>query len=107
MAIFALYFFLLLVRTQQGKVGLCMVECLRIQHNDLRISSPVFGMAGTAFLFLKPTVESLVFQDIRFHFLVAIRAQFGLRFLVESDVTFITILFELGVPYYHLSRHQH
>lgn len=106
MTILALYFFLLLVSAQQGKVGLRVVEVLRIQHRDIRIPSLVFGMTGTAFLLFKPAVKSLVFQDIRLHILVAIRAQCSLRLLVEPDVAFLAIRFELGVSLDHFPGHQ-
>lgn len=106
MTIFALYFFLLLVRAQQGKVSLRVVEVFRIQHHDLRISSLVFGMAGTAFFFVEPAMESLMVQDVRPHFFVAVRTQFGLRFFVKANVAFLALCFELGVPLDHLPGHQ-
>ena len=58
--ILALYFFLFLMSAEQGKVGLRVVEFIRIKDYNFRTSSFVFGMAGTAFFLLKPAVKSLV-----------------------------------------------
>ena len=104
--ILALNFFLLLMRTQQGEIGLCVVETFRIQHHDLRAAPFVLGMAFTTFLLWESAVKALMFLDICFYFLVAIRAQASLSFLVKTNVAFLAILFELGMPLDHFPGHQ-
>lgn len=83
-----------------------MVETLGIKHHYLRIPPLVLGMAGTAFFLLKSAVKSLMFLDVSLDFLVAIRAQTGLRIFVKTDVTLLTFRFKFGVPLYDFTRHQ-
>lgn len=106
MAILAPCFFFLQMGAQQGKAGLRVVEFIHIQHHDFRTTPFVLGMADTAFVFAEPAMESLMIQDVRTHFLVAVHAQFGLRLFVEPDMTLLAIDFELGVACDHLSGHQ-
>lgn len=106
MTILALDFFLLQVRTQQREIGLGMIKFCRIQYDDLRISSFMFGMAGLAYFLIKPAMEALMILDIRFHILVAVLTQAALCFLVEANMAFLAICLEFGVPLDYFTGHQ-
>ena len=106
MTIRTLYLFLVLVRPQQREIGLGVIEFCRIQYDDLRISSFMFGMAGAAYFFIKSAMESLMILDIRFHVLVAVCTQPALRFLIKANVAFLAVGFEFGVSCDHFTRHQ-
>ena len=104
--VLALYLFLLLVRSQQRKVSLAVIEFVDVQNDDIRIPPLMVGMAFIAFLLLQSAVEALVFQNIRLDIFVAILAQARLCILMEADMTFAALLFKFGVPLDHLSGHQ-
>lgn len=92
--------------TQQREIGLRVVEIVRIQYDDIRVSSFMFGMAGTAFYFIKPAMKSLMLLDIRFHVLMTVLTQSGLRFLVKVNMAFLAIALEFGVSLDDFTGHQ-
>src|SRR5665647_2385625 len=106
MTILALNFFLLQVRTQQREIGLSMIKFCRIQYDDFRISSFMFGMAGIAYFLIKPAMEALMILDIRFHILVAVLTQAALRFPVKANVAICAFRLEFGVSRDHFAGHQ-
>lgn len=96
------------VCTFQGKIGLMVVEGVRVEVDNISISSNMLGMAGFTGPFFDvfyAAVESALFLDIRRDLLVAFEAAFFLRVLAERFVAFFTLCFIFCMVAYHLARH--
>src|SRR5512139_1126222 len=92
----------------QQVIRLPMVEFLFVQNDQASVAALVFGMAFAAQLpFRGATVKALLLRNIARHILVAVRAQRILPRTLEADMTLVALLFRLGMPLYHLARHQH
>ena len=92
----------------QRKIGLMMVEGVRVEVDNISIASNMLGMAGFTgpfFDIFYAPVESSLFLDIRRDLLVAFETPFFLRVLAERLVAFFTLGFIFGVVTYHLARH--
>lgn len=92
----------------QRKIGLMMIECIRVEMHDVGIAPYMLGMACLAGQFVNifnATVKSLVMFYIRRYFLMAVEAQMLLCGFFEGLMAFLTLGFILGMGAYHLARH--
>ena len=88
------------VRSFQRKVRESVIKRVFIQMNNVRVPSFMIGVAELAFFFgdiFFQTVKSLFTNDVFVHCLVAIPAQFILRFLVKQGMAFGALRLYLGV----------
>lgn len=92
----------------QWKIGLMMIEGVRVEVDNISIASNMLGVAGFTgpfFDIFYAPVESSLFLDIRRDLLVAFETPFFLRVLAERLVAFFTLGFIFGMVAYHLARH--
>jgi len=95
-----------LVPVTQDEVRLPMIERVLVEGRYFSFATHVLAVAGAAFLFLLATMKTLASPYIRRNLLVAIKAEAGLRSLVEAHVTALAIFLVPGMPRNHLARHQ-
>lgn len=83
----------------ENKIRFAMVECLFVQHNNVRVSSYVFPMTYAALFFVylrDPPMKAFLGLDIFLNvfMIMAIQALLVLPGLVEKLVAFVAVVFE-------------
>lgn len=88
------------VRTGQREIREYVIENLRVQPDDIRITTFVVRMAGRA-IFRSGVFRAAVISEprthVRLHALVTVQAQLPLSLPREGDMTVVTLGFEIGV----------
>ena len=91
----------------EDEIGQFVIESFLVELGRLEIPPFMLGMAFLAFFFkIDTAVIPLLLSNVLAHVLVAIHAQFGLRFLVEFLVTYLAVRFFLDVPLDDIAGHQ-
>ncbi|MEZ5898014.1 MAG: hypothetical protein R3D51_00830 [Hyphomicrobiaceae bacterium] len=104
MATIALHGF---VRANQLKVGELVIECLRVELEDVSLAALVIRMAVLALDF--PNVRSLAMKtrpcaDVFGDVLVTIEAEPSLAFFGKGLVAALALVFELGMTFDDIAR---
>ena len=92
----------------QRKIGLMVVECVRIKMDDIRIAADMFGVAGLAgdrVYLLNAAVIAAFRLNIRRYLFVAVKTQMFLCMFAEWFVAFLALCFVFGVSAYYFARH--
>ena len=93
---------------EQWKIGLMMIEGVRVEMHDVSIASDMLGMTGLARQvvdILYAAMKSRMIIYIRRYFLMAVEAQMLLRGLFEGFVALLALGFIFGMVAHHFARH--
>ena len=98
----------LLMRTRQDKICQLMIEQLRVEPDNIRVTAYMLGMAGGALLYIGIFIEAVVsdfFLYITGNIFMTCFAQKPLLVTFKSDMTTLAIGFDIRVPLNDLPGH--
>ena len=94
------------MRALERKVGLLMIEQVRIQANDIRLSSQVFRVATLAGAKqFEPAVKAPVFGNVSSEVFMTVEAQPVLFACIEIGMAGAAVILEFGMPFNDRPRH--